>query len=58
MTEKIRKLELIESNQEVLTQQLMDAIRAEIMNGKYDHLKISTLIGILAMLQMEMYERN
>lgn len=46
---------LVVGGQEALSNELMVAIRKEIMSPRYDRMQVSTLIGVLEMLKIEMY---
>ena len=48
----------VAATQEDLSCQLMEALRAVILSPKYDPLYISTLLGVLVMLQHESIERS
>jgi tRNA C32,U32 (ribose-2'-O)-methylase TrmJ len=54
----VKHISVIEGNQESLSEQMMNEIRAAIMRAKYDHMSISTLIGVLEMLKLEQWERT
>jgi len=54
----VKHIRVVEGNQESLSEQLMNEIRKTIMQDKYDHLTISTLIGVLEMLKLEQWERT
>ena len=54
----IKLLPVTESNQEALSCQLMDELRDTCFNAKYSHMHVSTLLGVLEMLKLEMHERN
>ena len=41
-----------------ITEQLWDALHTTIMNPDYDECTISECLGILVMLQQELYERH
>ena len=44
------------ANQEVLSNTLMDELRAVMNKPDYDNVYYSTTIGVLEMLKMELYE--
>jgi len=48
----------VNSNQDSLSQSLMNAIRTLLLSPLYDHMTVSTLIGVLELLKFEMLERN
>lgn len=57
MTDKVKSLK-VASSQESLSCQLMDELRKTCLDPKYDHMHISTLIGVLEMIKWEMLQRN
>lgn len=54
----IQHLKVIEGNQESLSNQMLDDIRAVLMDTKYDGMNLSTILGVLEMLKLEQWERN
>jgi len=55
---RIKNLEVVNGNQESLSQQMMDEIRKIILDKKYDHITIATLVGVLEMIKWEHMERT
>ena len=54
-----KKLQLMpNSNQESLSQRLMDEIRKLCLDPVYNYMTVSTLVGVLEMVKYEMMERN
>jgi len=59
MTEQSSKLTVIpSSNQKVMGQDLMNELREVINSGKYDHMTIATVIGVLEMTKLHYWQRN
>ena len=50
-------IKIVSSNQESLSEKLMNEIREVMLKPEYDRMYISTLIGILEMLKIESYRR-
>jgi len=59
MTEQNSKLTVIpSSNQKVMGQDLMNELREVINAGKYNHMTIATVIGVLEMTKLHYWQRN
>lgn len=58
MSSNIKLLPVTENNQESLSCQLMDELREVVMKEKYGYIHVSTLLGVLEMLKLEMWDIN
>jgi len=48
----------VATSQESLSCRLMDELRAVCLKDEYDWLQISTIVGVLEMVKLEMLETN
>lgn len=58
MTTQPKLTVLTNLHDQSLSEGLLNELRAVILKTEYDHVRFATLIGVLEMLKVEMFERQ